>query len=190
MISVPIRNGRYIFDMISHFVRWYMPYGTLRNGYYIIFSRSGNISYSKAVYHISQEIYHFWPAENNLFFGRFLTYIKVYNPLWHFHQLKVSFFLYIEKRRQLPYGVCLLKGCFSYRKNYFFFWRSFLISQITKRQRSITRPQRSVTKPSKTNTMLTMESSVPNVAKDLSKSGSMNKVQPNKKQERLIKQKT
>ncbi len=37
------------------------------NGYYIIFSRSGNISYGKAVYHIAIAIYHLSFAKNHIY---------------------------------------------------------------------------------------------------------------------------
>ena len=42
-------------------------FGILGNGYYIMFSRSENISYGKAVYHISSEIYHFYAPKKTLF---------------------------------------------------------------------------------------------------------------------------
>ncbi len=54
MISVPI-----VTDNIRFAYKW--------NGYYIIFSQSGNISYDFIVYHISQEIYHLKQTQNGTF---------------------------------------------------------------------------------------------------------------------------
>ena len=95
MISVPIRNGWYIFDMISHLVRWCMPYGILWNGYYIIFSRSGNISCGKAVYHISSEIYHSLRTEKPLpIFGKYLPFSKYVTHYDTFKIWKCHFLLH------------------------------------------------------------------------------------------------
>ena len=46
-----------------------------------VFSRRENISYGKAVYHISLEIYHFYAPKEFFVFRRVFTFLKVYNPL-------------------------------------------------------------------------------------------------------------
>ena len=70
----------------------------IENGYYIIFLRSGNISYGKAVYHVSQETYHFdQPKKKNYFFGRYLPFPK-YVTHYDTFFLKVSFSSFAQKK--------------------------------------------------------------------------------------------
>ena len=57
MISVPVGHGWYTLWYDIHSRGWY-TLRVWRNGYYIIFSLNGNISYGKVVYHIATAIYH------------------------------------------------------------------------------------------------------------------------------------
>ena len=98
MISVPMRNGWYIFDMISHFVRWYIP-SEYEGTDIISYFRKAEIYHAAKPYIISRKRYiiPLLVEKDILCFRHIITFLKVHNPIWHFQKLKVSFSLYVEK---------------------------------------------------------------------------------------------